>query len=104
MPLWTTPHMPGTSARWSPFITWQVDVPMTASICPGSIALAAGEVTCASTLPTATAIPSGSVVHSDACRVSEPAHAPSSDSGCSSFSCTKSAKPGLSAARYSGEG
>ena len=38
-------------------------MPITASIWPGSIACAAGEVTWASTLPTATAIPSGSPVH-----------------------------------------
>ena len=91
--------MPGTSARRSLFITWQVDVPITISICPGSIAWAAGEVTCASTLPTATAMPSGRDVHSAASRVSDPARAPSCDSGCSSFASTKSANPSLSAAR-----
>ena len=55
----TTPHMPGTSRSASPFITWQVEVPMIATICPGSMACAAGAVTCASTLPTATAMPVG---------------------------------------------
>ena len=67
MPPSTTPHMPGTSASPSPFITWQVDVPMIATIWPGSSACAAGAVTCASTLPTATAMPSGSPVQAAAC-------------------------------------
>ena len=63
MPPSTTPHMPGTSARTSEFMTWQVDVPITASITPVPVDLAAGAVTWASTLPTATAMPSGSPVH-----------------------------------------
>src|SRR5665647_3730949 len=58
--------MPGTSATASPFITWHVDVPMMATIWPGSTALAAGAVTCASTLPTATAMPSGRPVQAAA--------------------------------------
>ncbi len=70
IPPCTTPHMPGTSASEYAFITWQVDVPITASIWPGSIARAAGAVTCASTLPTATAMPSGSPVHPAASAVS----------------------------------
>ena len=56
----TTPHIPGTSRSSAPFITWHVDVPMIATICPGATARAAGAVTWASTLPTATAMPSGS--------------------------------------------
>ena len=40
---------------------------MIATIWPGAIAWAAGAVTCASTLPTATAMPSGSPVHAAAC-------------------------------------
>ena len=98
MPPSTTPHMPGTSASTSPFMTWQVDVPMTASIWPGSIACAAGAVTWASTLPTATAIPSGRPVHPRPRAVSEPARAPSGESGPSSFS-TKPAKRSSSARR-----
>ena len=62
----TTPHMPGTSARPALLITWQVEVPMISTIWPGSTARAAGAVTCASTLPTATAMPSGSPVQSAA--------------------------------------
>ena len=81
----TTPHMPGTSASSAPFMMWQVEVPITASIWPGSIARAAGAVTCASTLPTATAIPSGSPVQPAASAVSEPARAPSGASGASSL-------------------
>jgi hypothetical protein len=91
--------MPGTSPRRSETITWQVDVPMIATICPGSTALAAGTVTCASTLPTATAMPSGSPVHAAACAVSPPARAPSAPIGCSSLAVTKSAKAGFRAAR-----
>ena len=77
---------------------------MIATIWPGSIACAAGAVTCASTLPTATAMPSGRPVHSAACFVSVPAFAPSSPIGCSSLSATKPAKPGLSADRKSALG
>ena len=85
-------------------MTWQVEVPITASIWPGAIAFAAGAVTWASTLPTATAIPSGSAVHPPPRAVSEPARPPSCDSGCSSFSATKPAKPGLSAVEVLGRG
>ena len=104
MPPRTTPHIPGTSASWSPFITWQVEVPMTASMWPDSIACAAGAVTCASTLPTATAMPSGRPVHPAASAVSPPARAPSGDSGWSSLSATNPAKAGLRAARKSSLG
>ena len=54
------------------FITWQVEVPMIATIWPGSTARAAGAVTCASTLPTATAMPSGSPVQAAASADSAP--------------------------------
>ena len=56
---------------------WQVEVPMIASIWPGSVDCAAGAVTWASTLPTATTIPAGSPVHAAASSVSRPATAPS---------------------------
>ena len=46
---------------------------MIATIWPGSTACAAGAVTCASTLPTATAMPSGRPVHAAASAVSAPA-------------------------------
>ena len=59
MPPSTTPHMPGMSRTSAPFITWQVEVPMIATICPAPTAPAAGAVTWASTLPTQTAMPSG---------------------------------------------
>ena len=65
--------MPGTSRSASPFITWQVEVPMMATSWPGSTACAAAAVTCASTLPTATAMPAGSPVHSAAWAVRPPA-------------------------------
>jgi len=101
----TTPQMPGTSTRTSAFITWQVEVPMIASIWPGAIASAAGAVTWASTFPVATAMPSGRPVQAAASAVSVPTLAPSGDSGRpSSRVSAKSAKSGLRAARYSGEG
>jgi hypothetical protein len=104
MPPWTTPHMPGTSARLAPFITWQFDVPMITTICPGAIAAAAGGVTCASTLPTATAMPSRKPVHLAAWAVSDPARAPSGMISCPSLSSAKLANCGLSRARKPGEG
>ena len=57
MPPSTTPHIPSTSRRSPPDITWQVEVPMIITITPGSVALTAGALTCASTLATATAVP-----------------------------------------------
>ena len=54
--------MPGTSRSTSALMTWHVEVPMIATIWPASTACAAGAVTWASTLPTATAMPSGSPV------------------------------------------
>ena len=104
MPPSTTPHMPGTSARLLAFITWQVEVPMMATIWPGAMALAAGGVTCASTFPTATAMPSGSPVQPAASAVSEPARVPSAETGWASLSSAKPANPGFSAARKSRDG
>ena len=77
-----------------PFMTWHVDVPMTASMCPGSIARAAGAVTCASTFPTATAMPSGRPHCDAAAAVSVPARPPSGDSGSSSLSTAKRRRMG----------
>ncbi len=85
-------------------MTWHVDVPMMASICPGSTALAAGAVTCASTLPTATAMPSGSPVHAAASAVRPPAFAPSWPMGCFSLDAAKPLNAGLSAASKSSDG
>ena len=68
------------------------------------MALAAGGVTCASTLPTATAMPSGSPVQAAASAVRPPARDPSGDTGWASLSSAKLAKPGLSAPRKSAEG
>ena len=72
---------------------------MMSTIWPSEMAFPAGGVTCASTLPTATAMPSGSPVHAAAREVSEPARAPSGEMGCSSLSAANPAKPGFSAAR-----
>src|SRR3954449_4454691 len=69
--------MPGTSAGCSPLMMWHVEVPMTSSSWPGSIARAAGAVTCASTLPAATAMPSGRPVTSAARAGRPPTREPS---------------------------
>ena len=53
----TTPHIPSTVAGPSPRSMWQMLVPMIATIVPGSVTVAAGAETCASTLATATAVP-----------------------------------------------
>ena len=83
---------------------WQVDVPMIATIWPGSMALAAGALTWASTLPAHTAIPAGSPVHAAAVAVSEPTRSPSWAIGRSTLSATKPAKSGLRAARKAADG
>jgi hypothetical protein len=98
MPPATTPHIPGTSASRSDDITWQVDVPMIATIWPGRVASAAAAVTWASTLPAATAIPSGRPVQAAARGLSRPAGAPRASSGPASLS-VKSAKAGSRALR-----
>jgi hypothetical protein len=72
---------------------------MIATIWPGSTACAAGAVTCASTLPTATAMPSGSPVHSAASAVRPPARPPSGASSSLSLSATKPVNRSSSAAR-----
>ncbi len=77
---------------------------MIATILPGATGPAAGTVTCASTFPTATAMPAGSPVRAAAAGVSPPARAPSGEIGWASLSSAKEAKRGSSAARYSREG
>ena len=73
---------------------------MIATSCPGSVARVAGAVTCASTLPAATAMPGGSPVSSAPAAVSVPARLPSGDSGRpASRVCAKSPNSGLSALR-----
>ena len=72
---------------------------MMATIVPGAHEPAAGSVTCASTLPTATAIPSGRPVSAAAAGVSRPARPPSGEIGWASLSAAKEAKRGSSAAR-----
>ncbi len=71
---------------------------------PGSVTPAAGGVTWASTLPTATAMPAGRPVQPAAWPVSDPARAPSGSTGCSSLSAANEANCGSSAARYSRDG
>ena len=104
MPPSTTPHMPGTSASSAPFITWQVEVPMIATILPGATGPAAGTVTCASTLPMATAILSGSPVSAAAAPVSPLAGRPAGDRVRQLLVGEAGAKRGSSAARYSRDG
>ena len=74
---------------------------MIATIWPGSTACAAGAVTCASTLPTATAMPSGRPVQAAASAVRVPARSPSWPIGCSSLSATNPPNPGASSSRKS---
>ncbi len=100
----TTPHMPGTSVRRSPSSMWHVDVPMIATSRPGSTTPAAGTVTCASTLATATAMPAGRPIQPAASAVRSPARPPSGARSVFSFDATRSAKPGLSAPRYADVG
>jgi hypothetical protein len=83
---------------------WQVDVPMIATIWPGSMASAAGAVTWASTLPVHTAIPAGNPVHAAASDVSAPTRSPSWAIGRATLSATNPANSGLSAARNSRDG
>ena len=61
-----------------------------ATIWPGSVARAAGAVTWASTLPTATRVPTGSPVTAAAASVSRPATSPSWPISPASFSSAKS--------------
>ena len=55
---------------------WQVEVPMMATIWPGSVALAAGAVDVGVDVADATAMPSGSPVQAAARAVSVPARSP----------------------------
>ena len=58
MPSSTTPHIPSASDEpRSPSTMWQVLVPITATIVPGSVTPTAGTETWASTLATATGVP-----------------------------------------------
>ncbi len=77
---------------------------MMATIWPGATASTAGAVTCASTFPTATAMPAGSLVHAAAWAVSDPARPPSGQTERASLSAAKPAKSGCSAARKSRAG
>lgn len=64
---------------------WQLEVPMMMTSRPGSQPSAAGTVTWASTLPTATGIPAGKPIESAARWVSSPAASPSRPMGPDSF-------------------
>ena len=77
---------------------------MIATILPAVTGPAAGKVTCASTLPTATAMPAGKPHAAAASGVSSPARSPSGEMGWASLSSAKPAKRGSSAARYSRDG
>ena len=93
-----------TNDPWIGFMTWHVEVPMMATIWPGSVAWAAGAVTWASTFPTATAMPTGRPVQPAACSDSVPALEARAPMVCSTLSRANRAKSGLSAARNSSEG
>ena len=70
---------------------------MTMTMTPGSVALTAGAVTCASTLATATAMPAGNPVSLAIRGVSSPAFEPSSANSRPTFSSTTFSNAGSSA-------
>ncbi len=104
MPSSTTPHIPGTSCSLSPRSMWHVDVPIMASILPGDVIPTAGIDTWASTLATATAVPSLSPVSMAAAAVISPAFVPAGRRVRESFSSTRFTIFGCSAPKKSFEG
>ena len=78
---------------------WQLLVPMITTIEPGSVTVAAGAETCASTLATATGVPAWRPVNAAARSVRKPAPLPSGSSVRDIFSSTTSSKRGSSAAK-----
>ena len=99
MPSSTTPHMPSTTAARSPMTMWQMDVPMTMTMRPGSVTVAAGTETWASTFATATAVPGRSPVQAAASSVSSPALSPMGTIERDIFSSTMPARRGCRAAK-----
>ena len=78
---------------------WQLLVPMITTIEPGSVTVAAGAETWASTLATATGVPARRPVSAAARSVSTPALLPSGRSVRDIFSSTTCSKRGSSAAK-----
>jgi len=79
---------------------WQMLVPMIMTMIPGSVTRAAGTVTCASTLATATAMPGFRPIQAAASAVRSPARPPSGASSFFILVSITSARSGCSAAKY----
>ena len=79
-------------------------VPMTATIRPGPVTVAAGTETWASTFATATAIPGRRPIQAAASGVSSPARSPTGTIARDIFSSTMPASRGSSAAKYASSG
>ena len=71
---------------------------------PTSVTVAAGTLTCASTLATATAVPGRRPVHAAACSVSSPALSPMGEMSRLIFSSTTFSKRGSRALKKAGAG
>ncbi len=104
MPSSTTPHMPGTMRCSVPSTMWQVEVPMIITMRPGSVTVAAGTETWASTLATATAMPGRSPVRRAISAARPPARAPNGTIVSLIFSRTMSRMRGCRASKKSGLG
>ncbi len=78
---------------------WQVLVPMTMTMRPGSVTVTAGTETWASTLATATAVPGRRPVQAAASSVSSPAFSPMESTSRDILSSTIVARRGSSAAK-----
>ena len=74
-------------------------VPMISTIVPGSVTVAAGVATWASTFATATAVPGRRPVQAAACSLSPPARVPSGEIARDIFSSTTCSNLGSSTAK-----
>ena len=79
-------------------------VPMIATSVPGSVTVAAGTDTWASTLAMATAVPGRRPVHRAACSLSPPARPPIGTTVLDSLSSTTVPNPGSNASKNRGSG
>ena len=104
IPSSTTPHIPSASASRSPSTSWQVLVPITATIVPGAVTPTAGTETWASTLATATGVPGAGPSSPPPASDSPPAIAPSRSMWRDILSSTIEAKPGSRPAKNAASG
>ncbi len=103
MPSWTTPPMPSTFAWRSARSMWQVEVPMTITIRPGSTTVAAGTALCASMIAAATAVPGERPSRAAIAGVRPPTRRPGGTISPWSFDASP-AKRGSSAPKNAGDG